>query len=114
MIEDDAMTIYNNISPTSRDTSEHLEDALTLPDNDHSEIDTVYHYGRESLDINWVTSLNGDCDHIKDQITLEITVNVESAEIVENLRKLEDVQKSLNLMKEPLYISWNIYHIQKY
>ena len=51
-----------------------MEDALTLPYNDHSDIDNVYHDGGESLDVNGVTSLNGNCDRIKDLIPLEIIV----------------------------------------
>ena len=70
MIEDDAVTIYDNISPTSFDTSEHLKDPLTFLDNDHSDIDTIFHDSGESLDINWITSLNGDCDYVNDQILL--------------------------------------------
>ena len=91
MIEDDSVTIYHNVSHTSYYTSEHLEDTLTLLDHDRSEINTVYHNGEESPDRNGVTSLNGDCDRIKDQIPLEIIVNVESTESVENLSKSDEV-----------------------
>ena len=45
LIEDDEETIYKHVHPTSHDTLEHLEDTLTIPDDDPSEIDTVYHDG---------------------------------------------------------------------
>ena len=102
MIEDDTETIYNNIPPTSYDTSDHLEDTLTLPDDVHSETDTIYHDGGESLDINGITSLNGDCERIRDQIPLEVTVDIESTKGVENLSKSEEINNLINMMKEPL------------
>ena len=60
LIEDDNDTIYQNISPTTRDPAEHVEDNITLPDTNQSDVDTVYCDSAKSLDVNGVTSLNGD------------------------------------------------------
>ena len=42
LIEDDDETIYNPITPTPDAVVEHLEDSLTIPDDDSSDVVTVY------------------------------------------------------------------------
>ena len=52
---------------------------------------------------------------VSNQIPLEVTVDVESNESVENLSKSEEVNKLLNLMKEPatkLEKEWKSLHYQ--
>ena len=108
LIEDDEDSVYDNIPTKQFPSAEYLEETLTLHGDDVSDCATVYNDDQDALDIGGVTSLMDNEPliptdiRVHNQTPFDVSVDVASNENAENLAKSKDVQKLLEIIKDPL------------
>ena len=99
LIEDDDETIYNPITPTPDAVVEHLEDSLTIPDDDSSDVVTVYD---DCDSLTMEKPLADTSSRVNHQIPIEVSVDITLPSTAENLNNSDAVKELLDKMKEPL------------